>query len=277
MSPSHRVRLDELVVARGLADTRSAARGLIMAGLVSVDGRISDKAGTPVPADAEIAVKERPRFVSRGGDKLQHALTVLGIDVEGVCALDVGASTGGFVDCLLSNGAAQVIALDVGRGQLDAGIRSDPRVLVLDKINARYLTPDLLPFRADFLTMDVSFISVDKVLPAVTACLAPRFRGLVLIKPQFEAGPAQVGKGGIVRDPSIHRKVLVERARFVIEEIGIDVLGICRSGLAGADGNREFFLHVSRGGEIGPGMDELEDVIDEVLAATETPGAGADI
>jgi len=153
-----RVRLDEILVARGLADSRSAARGLIMAGSVSVSGKVIDKAGTPVAVDAEVTLKERPRFVSRAGEKLAHALAVLQVDVGGVSALDVGASTGGFVDCLLQGGAARVIALDVGRGQLDSGLRPDPRVVVLDRVNARYLTPDRLPYQPDFLTMDVSFI-----------------------------------------------------------------------------------------------------------------------
>ena len=158
-----RIRLDELLPARGLAPSRAAARGLIMAGLVLVSGEVSDKAGTSVSVDADIVLKERPRFVSRAGDK--------------------------------------VIALDVGRGQLDNRLRGHPRVHVLEKVNARYLTRAELPYEPDLLTMDVSFISVGKVLPAVVVCMAPRFEALVLIKPQFEAGPSQVGKGGIVRDP----------------------------------------------------------------------------
>jgi len=263
------------MVARGLADTRSLARSLIMAGLVSVSGRVVDKAGTPVATDAQITLKERPRFVSRAGEKLAHALSFLDLDVNGVSALDVGASTGGFVDCLLQNGAWRVIALDVGRRQLDLRLVSDPRVVVLDGVNARYLAPGKLPYEPDFLTMDVSFISVDKVVPAVTAVLAPRFSGLILIKPQFEAGPANVGKGGIVRDPVIHRKVLVERARFMIEVAGLSVLGICRSGLRGTDGNQEFFLHVGRGGERGLEIDRLEEVVQGVLAAENTSATGA--
>jgi len=263
------------MVARGLADTRSLARSLIMAGLVSVSGRVVDKAGTPVATDAQITLKERPRFVSRAGEKLAHALSFLDLDVNGVSALDVGASTGGFVDCLLQNGAWRVIALDVGRGQLDLRLVSDPRVVVLDGVNARYLAPGKLPYEPDFLTMDVSFISVDKVVPAATAVLAPRSSGLILIKPQFEAGPANVGKGGIVRDPVIHRKVLVERARFMIEVAGLSVLGICRSGLRGTDGNQEFFLHVGRGGERGLEIDRLEEVVQGVLAAENTSATGA--
>jgi 23S rRNA (cytidine1920-2'-O)/16S rRNA (cytidine1409-2'-O)-methyltransferase len=264
-----RIRLDELIVARGLAPSRSSARGLIMAGHVMVSGKVCDKAGTPVQSGAEISLKERPRFVSRAGEKLSHALDVFSLDVHGLSALDVGASTGGFTDCLLQRGAVEVIAVDVGRGQLDNRLRSDARVHVIDKVNARYLTPGQLPFRAEFVTMDVSFISITKVLPAVTSCVAPAFRGVILVKPQFEAGPGQVGKGGIVRDSEVHRTVLQERGRFVIEELNVQLLGICRSGLAGADGNREFFIHIARGRENGVGLDRLGPLVDTVLATAE--------
>lgn len=264
------------MVARGLAETRSQARGLIMAGLVSVSGRVTDKAGTAVTADADITLKERPRFVSRAGDKLAHALDALGVTVKGASALDVGASTGGFVDCLLQRGAARVIALDVGRRQLDHRLAADPRVVVLDGVNARYLAPSELPYQPDLLTMDVSFISVSKIMPAVAAALAPRFSGLVLIKPQFEAGPGQVGKGGIVRDPAIHRKVLVQSARHMIEVAGLSVLGMCSSGVRGAGGNREFFIHVGRGHEEGIEIDRLETVAADVVAVDDTSGPGAD-
>jgi 23S rRNA (cytidine1920-2'-O)/16S rRNA (cytidine1409-2'-O)-methyltransferase len=252
-----------------LASSRSEARGLIMAGLVTVSGKVSDKAGTPVQIDAEILLKERPRFVSRAGGKLSHALDTFVVDVCGLSALDVGASTGGFVDCLLQRGAARVIALDVGRGQLDNRLLTDPRVHAIDKVNARYLTPAQLPYRAAFLTMDVSFISVAKVLPAVVACLAPVFDGIILIKPQFEAGPSQVGKGGIVRDADVHRMVLRERARFMIEELGVELLGICRSGLPGTDGNREFFMRIARSSENGLGLDRLESLVDSILSTEE--------
>jgi 23S rRNA (cytidine1920-2'-O)/16S rRNA (cytidine1409-2'-O)-methyltransferase len=268
---SARVRLDELVVSRGLAPSRNAARGLIMAGLVLVAGEISDKAGTQVSAEADIALKERPRFVSRAGEKLAHALAVFGLDVTGALALDVGASTGGFVDCLLRLGAEKVVALDVGQGQLDHRLRVDPRVYPLDRVNARYLACEQLPYQPDLLTMDVSFISVSKVLPAVVSCMAQAFRGMILVKPQFEAGPSSVGKGGIVRDPEVHRRVLVERGAFVIAELDGDLLGICRSGLPGADGNEEFFFHISRGGEKGLGLDTLEPAVHEVLAHAERP------
>ena len=275
MVRADRSRLDELLVARGLAENRSVARGLIMAGRVTVDGEISDKAGTQVRCESAMAVKQGPRYVSRAGEKLAHALEVLRIEVRGVEAFDVGASTGGFVDCLLQAGAYRVIALDVGRGQLDARLRGDPRVCVVEKVNARYLTPDRLAYVPDFVTMDVSFISVTKVLPAVITCMADHFEGLVLVKPQFEAGPAAVGKGGVVRDPEVHRKALMEVGRFVVEEARLDLLGLCRSGLRGADGNEEFFLHVGRGREKGVRLDRLESIVDELLVAGETGGEAA--
>ena len=275
MGRAERTRLDEALVARGLAPNRSAARGIIMAGLVTVSGKVSDKAGTAVADDAEIVVKQGRRYVSRGGEKLAHALDVLDIDVEGTHALDVGASTGGFVDCLLQRGATEVIALDVGRGQLDGRLREDGRVHVIEKVNARHLTSALLPYSPDFLTMDVSFISVVKVLPSVMACLQPAFEGLILIKPQFEAGVQQVGKGGIVRDEKVHRAVLMERAGFIIEELRIELLGMCSSGLAGADGNVEFFLHVGRGREEGVGLDRLEAMVEETLVSVRPPGMGS--
>jgi 23S rRNA (cytidine1920-2'-O)/16S rRNA (cytidine1409-2'-O)-methyltransferase len=241
-----------------------------MAGLVLVGGVTSDKAGARIEVDAQITIKQRPRFVSRAGEKLAHALGELRVDPRGATGLDVGASTGGFVDCLLQHGAVRVIALDVGRGQLDVRLRNDARVVVMEKVNARHLTKDLLPCEPDFLTMDVSFISVTKVLPAVVACMAERFEGLILVKPQFEAGRAAVGRGGIVRDPEVHRAVLMERGAFVLQELGVQLHGMCRSGLRGADGNVEFFIHVGRGGEKGVGLDRLEALVDGVLAQTDT-------
>jgi 23S rRNA (cytidine1920-2'-O)/16S rRNA (cytidine1409-2'-O)-methyltransferase len=260
-----RVRLDELVVQRGLAPSRSAARGLIMAGIVFVEGTVSDKAGTPVRMDAMITLKERPRFVSRGGEKLDNALRAFGVDVSALDALDVGASTGGFVDCLLQSGAARVIALDVGRGQLDARLRSDARVLALEKVNARYLEPGVLPFVPAILTMDVSFISVAKVLPAVMTCMSSVCTGVILIKPQFEAGPKQVGKGGIVRDSGVHQEVLLHLGRFVVDELDAELLGITDSGLPGADGNVEYFFHIGRGGEKGHRLDTLGALVDATV------------
>jgi 23S rRNA (cytidine1920-2'-O)/16S rRNA (cytidine1409-2'-O)-methyltransferase len=259
------MRLDELLLARNLAPSRNAARGLIMAGQVSVDGQLSDKAGASVPENAEIRLKSRPRFVSRGGEKLAHALQAFGLDVSGVSAIDVGASTGGFVDCLLQSGAARVIAVDVGKAQLHESLLRDPRVHVMDGVNARHLSRAQLPYPADMMTMDVSFISVEKVLPAVVECMVPAFHGLVLVKPQFEAGRALVGKGGVVRDPAVHKEVLVQRGRFIVRELGVQLLGVCRSEPAGANGNVEFFFHLARGGEKGAGLDTLEQLVDDAL------------
>jgi 23S rRNA (cytidine1920-2'-O)/16S rRNA (cytidine1409-2'-O)-methyltransferase len=260
-----RIRLDELVLSRGLAPSRSAARALIMAGLVVVEGQVSDKAGTVVDAGAPVLVKERPRFVSRAGDKLNGALETFSVDLKGASALDVGASTGGFVDCLLQRGANRVIALDVGRGQLDPRLRADARVHVIEGVNARYLVPGSLPWRPDFLTMDVSFISVTKVLPAAVACLAPQYTGVILIKPQFEAGPKDVGKGGIVRDLQVHRRVLSETGRFVIVQLGAALIAIGRSVLAGANGNVEYFFHLGSDGAKGLTLDTLGAVVDEAV------------
>jgi 23S rRNA (cytidine1920-2'-O)/16S rRNA (cytidine1409-2'-O)-methyltransferase len=247
---------------------------MIMAGLVLVGGKVSDKAGTLVDPTAPLAVKERPRFVSRGGEKLDAALDEFGVNVARASALDVGASTGGFVDCLLQREAARVIALDVGRGQLDTRLRSDPRVAVLEGVNARYLLPEMLPWQPDLLTMDVSFISVTKVLPAVEASMAPVYRAVVLIKPQFEAGPKDVGKGGIVRDLEVHRRILRETAEFVAERLDGDLLALCRSVLPGTGGNIEYFFHLGRGGENQFHPDTLESAIDGALQGVGEPGGG---
>jgi len=252
-------------VAKSLAPTRSMAKAMIMAGEVFIGDQVSDKPGRLLPPEIEIRLKPRRRFVSRGGDKLANALQTFSVDVAGVSALDVGASTGGFVHCLLLAGAARVIALDVGRGQLDGALRNDPRVRPIERVNARSLGCDQLPYRPDFLTMDISFISIVKVLPAVVACMTPAFRGLVLIKPQFEAGIRQVGKGGIVRDPNVHRDVLRERSRFVIEELGVELWGVCSSGVLGTDGNREFFLYLGRDGDKGLGLDTLDAAVDRAI------------
>jgi 23S rRNA (cytidine1920-2'-O)/16S rRNA (cytidine1409-2'-O)-methyltransferase len=259
------MRLDQLLVARGLAESRSVARGLIMAGLVEVGGGVVDKAGTPTPEDAELRLKERPRFVSRAGEKLARALSDLQVDVSGVRALDVGASTGGFTDCLLQAGAEHVIALDVGYGQLDSRLRNDPRVTVMERVNARYLDCATLPYPPDFATADVSFISLEKVLPAVFACLAPDFRALLLVKPQFEAGPERVGRGGIVRDPAVHRDVILRNAAFLADGLGVQVHAVSRSGLPGVGGNIEFFILAGQGG--GPGLSpaNLEHKVDLLL------------
>jgi 23S rRNA (cytidine1920-2'-O)/16S rRNA (cytidine1409-2'-O)-methyltransferase len=230
-------RLDVLLVERGLAESRAQAQALVLAGLVPG----FDKPGHQVPEDAELAVDRPPRFVSRGGEKLANALELLEVELDGRDAIDVGASTGGFTDCLLQNGVARVIAVDVGYGQLHPKLRNDPRVTVLERTNARTLSQ--LPFGPDLLVCDVSFISVRMVLPPVLALMEPGWDALVLVKPQFEAGKGEVGKGGVVRDAEIHRRVL----RQVVEaglDWGATAVGVVDSGLPGPKGNREFFLHL---------------------------------
>ena len=238
-------RLDLLLVERGLAESRAQAQALVLAGLVPGH----DKPGEQVAEDAELEVERPPRFVSRGGEKLRNALDAFGVRVVGRECADVGASTGGFTDCLLQAGAARVVAVDVGYGQLHPRLRADPRVTVLERVNARSLTE--LPFVPGLVVCDVSFISVTKALPPLLALAAPGWEALVLVKPQFEAGRADVPKG-VVRDPEVHRKVLasvIEAAR------GWDAVtvGVVDSGLPGPKGNREFFVHlVHRPGEPNP-------------------------
>jgi len=241
-----RRRLDSLLVDRGLFATRAQARAAVLAGEVRVSGEVVDKPGTPVSDEAEVAVAARPRFVSRGGDKLDHALAVLGVSVEGEDVVDLGSSTGGFVDRLLQGGAARVAAVDVGYGQLDWRLRGDPRVTVLERTNARELTPQRLPSRSGFVTADLSFISLTVALGPVLECLRDGYRGLVLVKPQFEAGRERVGKGGVVRDPVVHREVLTRVGSWLVER-GAVVLGVCDSGHPGPKGNVEYFVYFCDG------------------------------
>jgi 23S rRNA (cytidine1920-2'-O)/16S rRNA (cytidine1409-2'-O)-methyltransferase len=232
-------RLDVLMVERGLAESRAQAQALVLAGRV----KGYTKAGTQVDEAAEVELEPGARFVSRGGDKLAHALAVFNIDVTGEDALDVGASTGGFTDCLLQAGAARVCALDVGYGQLHPRLREDPRVTVIERANVRRLRCEDLPFAPTLVTCDVSFIGLAKALPPALACAAPGWRALVLVKPQFEAGPAEVGSGGVVRDPAVHRRVLDELSAAA-RAWGAEVAGESDSGLPGPKGNREFFLYL---------------------------------
>jgi len=240
-------RLDAAVVARGLAASRERARALILAGQVRVDGVVVSKAGTPVKPDAAVTLDQRDHpYVGRGGVKLAHALETFGIAVEDRLALDVGASTGGFTDVMLRRGARRVVALDVGHGQLDWKLRTDPRVVVLEKINARTLTPEQLPEdarRFDLVTMDVSFISVRQVLPALVPVLAPGADLVVLVKPQFEAGREEVGKGGLVRDAAVQART-VEDVTAAANALGLTRVAAVESPITGTEGNREFFLHL---------------------------------
>ena len=232
-------RLDVVLVERGLAESRSQAQALVLAGRVPG----FTKAGTPVDEATELAVDRPPRFVSRGGEKLANALEHFDLDVTGEECLDVGASTGGFTDCLLQAGAASVCAVDVGYGQLHPRLRDDPRVTVLERTNVRGIRREQLPFAPTFLTCDVSFIGLDKALPPALATAAPGWRALVLVKPQFEAGPGEVGKGGVVRDPDL-REQIVDRVADRVPAWGGRVGGIVDSGLPGPKGNRESFLYV---------------------------------
>jgi 23S rRNA (cytidine1920-2'-O)/16S rRNA (cytidine1409-2'-O)-methyltransferase len=233
-------RLDQLLVERGLFASREQARRAIMAGEVRVDGRLVDKPGAAVPLAAALEVRAREPFVSRAGRKLAAALDHFEIDPAGWVCLDVGASTGGFTDCLLQRGAARVYALDVGYGQLDARLRADPRVVVLERVNARHLAAGDLPERARLATIDVSFISLAKVVPALLAHLEPGGFLLPLVKPQFEAGRGAVGKGGIVRDEE-QRLAVVERVAAALAGLGLEPMGRFDSPVAGMEGNRETF------------------------------------
>jgi 23S rRNA (cytidine1920-2'-O)/16S rRNA (cytidine1409-2'-O)-methyltransferase len=250
VSPVVKVRLDTLLHQRGLFDSRSRAAASVMAGEVRVAGQRAGKAGQMVSEDAVVEVEERPRFVSRGGVKLANALDALDVVVAGRRCLDVGASTGGFTDCLLQRGAAHVVALDVAYGELDWRLREDPRVTVLERVNARGLAPAQLPYRPELVTVDVSFISLGKVLPAVLAATAPAFDCLAMVKPQFEVGRERLGKGGVVRDPALRREA-VEAVAAVARELGAAVMGTAPSALAGPSGNRETFLWLAEGSRPG--------------------------
>jgi 23S rRNA (cytidine1920-2'-O)/16S rRNA (cytidine1409-2'-O)-methyltransferase len=247
-----RVRLDSLLSERGVFASRSRAAASVLAGEVMLlpERRKAEKPGQMVAEDVQIELASGPEFVSRGGIKLANALDALGLAVTGRRALDLGASTGGFTDCLLKRGAEQVVALDVAYGQLDWGLRSDPRVTVIERRNARDLRPDELPYAPDLIVVDVSFISVVKVLPAALGCAAERFDALIMIKPQFEVGRAGVGKGGVVRDPDLRRQALIGVGQAA-EDLGASVLGYASSGLPGPKGNLETFVWLAepaRGG-----------------------------
>jgi 23S rRNA (cytidine1920-2'-O)/16S rRNA (cytidine1409-2'-O)-methyltransferase len=232
-------RLDKLLVTRGLAETRAKAQSLILAGEVFSGGQRLDKAGQLVPNDVELAIREPAPFVSRGGLKLAAALDHFSIEVASKVCLDIGASTGGFTDCLLQRGAASVVAIDVGRGQLDWKLRQDSRVESRENVNARYLSPDDFVDRFEIITADVSFISLKKILPVIPALVRKPAFAITLIKPQFEVGREEVGRGGIVRDEAAQRRVVEEIISFAAG-LGMRALGVIESPILGADGNREF-------------------------------------
>jgi 23S rRNA (cytidine1920-2'-O)/16S rRNA (cytidine1409-2'-O)-methyltransferase len=251
-----RVRLDSLLSDRGLFSSRSRAAASVLAGDVVLlpERRRADKPGQLVPEDVQIELVPPPPYVSRGGIKLANALDAWAIDVGGRSALDVGASTGGFTDCLLQRGTARVTAVDVAYGELDWRLRSDERVTVIERTNARALRPEDLPYVPDLIVIDVSFISLAKVLPAVLACAADRYDCLALVKPQFEVGRDAVGKGGVVRDPDRRRAALIDVGRAAVA-IGATVLGYASSGLPGPKGNRETFVWLAE-----PDREGVEDL-----------------
>jgi 23S rRNA (cytidine1920-2'-O)/16S rRNA (cytidine1409-2'-O)-methyltransferase len=243
-----KLRLDAVLVARGFFPSREQARAAVLAGEVRVGGQVARKAGDQVTEDVQIEVAEKQRYVSRGGHKLAGALDGFGIDVTGFKAVDVGASTGGFTDCLLQRGAASVVAVDVGYGQLAWSLRSDERVTVIERTNIRSVVPETLGAPFDFVVCDVSFISLSTVLPHLAALAGERGQILALVKPQFEAGKGRVGKRGVVRDAAVHAEVLessVDRAK----ELGLTVLGITFSPIRGPEGNIEFWLWAGAQGD----------------------------
>lgn len=243
---SGRIRLDQLLVQRGAVESREQAQRLIRTGRVLVAGQPATKPGHGYPQDVDCTVTESAPFVSRGGEKLAGALEAFGIRLDGVVAVDVGASTGGFTDCLLQHGAAKVYAVDVGKGQLHWRLRQDERVVVMEGVNARGLEPVWFDPPPQWATVDVSFISLTKILPALTRVLVPGGSAVTLIKPQFEAGREQVGKGGVVRDAAVHQAVIEAVRRFGTEELGWIWHGHCVSPLTGPAGNREFLAYWSK-------------------------------
>jgi len=257
-----RERLDILLCQRGLAESRERARRLIMAGQVLVNGEVRDKPGVRVATAADIAVTKEPTYVSRGGVKLEAALAAFGVDMRDLVVADVGASTGGFTDCLLQRGAARVYAVDVGYGQLAWRLRQDPRVIVMERVNVRYLTS--LPEPIDLATVDVSFISLKLVLPVLIGLLRPQGAVIALIKPQFEAGRALVGKGGVIKDADVHRRVLWDLLGWAQSQ-RLKVQGLIPSPLLGPAGNAEFLAYLLAGGE-APRV-SLERLIEECMAS----------
>lgn len=258
-------RLDILLVQQGLASSRELAKAYIMAGNVYVDGQKEDKAGTKVAVNAAIEVKgNQMKYVSRGGYKLEKAIDAFGIALEGKICLDIGASTGGFTDCMLQNGAAKVYAIDVGYGQFAWKLRQDERVICLEKTNVRYVTQEQVPDAGDFASIDVSFISLTKVLPAVLGVLGEKGQLVCLIKPQFEAGREKVGKKGVVRDIAVHKEVIEKIAAYVQEQ-GLGILGLSFSPIKGPEGNIEYLIYLDKQ-QTGMTPEEVQAKLEEVVA-----------
>lgn len=240
-------RLDTLITEAGYASSREKAKSMIMAGLVFVDNQKIDKPGTKVKVNSNILVKGNPiPYVSRGGLKLEKALREFDIDIKGLTTIDIGASTGGFTDCMLQNGAAKVFAIDVGYGQLAWSLRSDSRVVCMERTNIRTVTPEMLGELADFATMDVSFISITKVLPVAKELLKENGRLVCLIKPQFEAGREKVGKKGVVRDKNVHKEVIENIIEFCTKQMNLNILGLTYSPIKGPEGNIEYLVYLSK-------------------------------
>ena len=270
---SNKTRLDVLLTERGLQESRQKAQATIMSGLVFVGGQRVDKPGTAVPNDAVIEIRGNTlKYVSRGGLKLEKAMAEFSIDLQGRMCGDIGASTGGFTDCMLQNGAAKVYAVDVGYGQLAWKLREDPRVVCLERTNARYLTHEQIPDELDFASIDVSFISLKLILPAVAAVLKDGGQVASLVKPQFEAGKEKVGKKGVVRDPAVHKEVLehyLEHAR----DAGFAVLGLTYSPIRGPEGNIEYLGFLQKGGEQTAQFD-LDALVEESHRTLKEHGEG---
>lgn len=272
MSPQCRGRLDQLLLQRGLVASREAGRREIMSGCVWVDGVREDKPGTMIRQDAVLEIRSvRPRFASRGGEKLAHAMEVFALDATGRTAVDIGASTGGFTDVLLRAGASRVYSVDVGYGQLAWNLRQDPRVVVMDRVNARYLTLAMFDPRPDLATVDVSFISLSRILPALREVLVPVAEAVCLVKPQFEAGRERVGKKGVVRSPEAHADVLMATAEHAWAN-GFEAAGVVASPIRGPEGNIEFLMYLFRGGRgdqhgVAPlAREELREIVLRVVA-----------
>ena len=258
-------RLDVLLVQLGLANSRELAKAYIMAGNVYVDGQKEDKAGTKVAVNADIEVKgSQMKYVSRGGYKLEKAINEFGVELEGKICLDIGASTGGFTDCMLQNGASKVYAIDVGYGQFAWKLRNDERVVCLEKTNVRYVTHEQVPDEGDFVSIDVSFISLTKVLPAVLGVLGPNGQLVCLIKPQFEAGREKVGKKGVVRDINVHREVIEMIVNYVRAQ-NLGILALDFSPIKGPEGNIEYLIYLDKS-QTGMTEEEVAARLEEVVA-----------
>lgn len=254
-------RLDVLLVQKGYFPSREKAKTSIMAGLVFVDGQISDKAGTKIDVDAEITVKgDQCPYVSRGGLKLEKSVAVFELDLKGRTCMDIGASTGGFTDCMLQNGASKVYAVDVGYGQLAWKLRTDPRVVNIEKCNVRYLDTDLIEEPIDFISIDVSFISLKLIFPVAAKVLAEEGEIVCLVKPQFEAGREQVGKNGIVREPLIHEEVIRNVCGYALDN-GFGIYGLTYSPVTGAKGNIEYLLHIGKKKDLRYNLEEVHNVV----------------